>query len=197
MFKSYYDQIHGVARGSPLAPLLATIFMGFHESKQLNEYNLNKPKFYFRYVDDIPADFDNEQDSSNFLIFLNNRHPNIKFTIEKHFFYVSITFLNVFSSSINNQNLTLQTYHESTYTGLLLYFKSFTLFSYKIILIKCLIDRSFQTCNIWNSFHNDMENIKNVYLAFLIDTVIKNRAVTIGGGDLSPNCGHVWVKFLI
>ena len=66
--------------GSPLAPLLADIFMGFHESKWLNEYNLNKSKFYLRYVDDILAVFDNEQDSLNFL---NNRHPNIRFIIEK------------------------------------------------------------------------------------------------------------------
>ena len=51
--------------GSPLAPVLANIFMGFHESKWLNEYNLNKPKFYL-YVDDILAVFDNEQDSLTF-----------------------------------------------------------------------------------------------------------------------------------
>ena len=31
--------------GSPLAPVLATIFMGFCKSKWLNEYNLNKTKF--------------------------------------------------------------------------------------------------------------------------------------------------------
>ena len=39
--------------GSSLAAVLAYIFMVFHESKWLDEYNLNKPKFYFRYVDDI------------------------------------------------------------------------------------------------------------------------------------------------
>ena len=48
-----------------------------------NEYNLNKPNFYLRYVDDILGVFDNEQDSLNFLDFLNKRHPNIKFTIKK------------------------------------------------------------------------------------------------------------------
>ena len=53
----------------------------------------------------------------------------------------------VFISGINNQNLTLQTYHKSTYTGLLLNFKSFTSFSYKISLIKCLIDGSFKISN--------------------------------------------------
>ena len=52
--------------GSPLAPVLANIFMGFYKSKWLNEYNLNKPKFYLRYVDDILAAFDKEQDSLNF-----------------------------------------------------------------------------------------------------------------------------------
>ena len=133
--------------------------MGFYESKWLNEYNLNKPKFYFRYVDDILAAFDKEQDSLNYLNFLNKRHPNIKFTIEK-------------------RNVTLQTYHKLTYTGLLLNFKSFTSFSYKISLIKCLIDRSFKICNNWNSFHNDIENIKsnlieNAYAPFLIDKVTK------------------------
>ena len=76
-------------------------------------------------VDDILASFDNEQDSLNFLDFLNNRHPNIKFTIEKQI-NLCIAFLHVFISGINNQNLTPQTYCKSTYTGLLLIFKSFT-----------------------------------------------------------------------
>ena len=52
--------------GSPSALVLANIFMDFNESKWLNEYNLNKPRFCLRYVDDILAAFDNEQDSLNF-----------------------------------------------------------------------------------------------------------------------------------
>ena len=97
--------------GSPLAPVLANILMGFYESKWLNEYNLNNPKFYLYYVDNILAAFDKEQDSLNFLNFLNKRYPNIKFTIEKQINH-SIAFLDVFLSGINNQNLTLQTYHK-------------------------------------------------------------------------------------
>ena len=108
--------------GSPLAPVLASIFMHFNESKWLNEYSFNKPKFYLRRVNSILAAFGKEQDSLNFLDFLNKRHPNIKFTIEK-------------------QNLTLQTYQKLTYTGLLLGFRSFTSFSYEISLIKRLVDR--------------------------------------------------------
>ena len=165
--------------GFPLAPALANIFMGFHESNWLSECNLNKPIFYLRYVDDILAAFENEQDSLNFLNFLNNRHPIIKFTIEKQINH-SIVFLDVFISGINNHNLTLQRYYKSTYTGILLHFKSFTLFSSKLSLIKYLIDRSFKICNNWNSFHNDIEIeniksnlIKNAYPTFLIDKLIK------------------------
>ena len=61
----FYNWIDGVAMGSPLAAVLANI-MGFHKSKWLDEYNLNKPKFYSRYVNDILAAFGNEQDSLNF-----------------------------------------------------------------------------------------------------------------------------------
>ena len=76
--------------------------------------------------------------------------------------------------------------------GLLLNFKSFTSFSYKINLIKCLIDRSFKICKNWISFHKDILNlfisyiynliyiihiksnlIKNAYPPFLIDKIIK------------------------
>ena len=109
-------------------------FLRFYESKWLNEYNFYKPNFYLRYIDDILAAFDKEQDSLNFFRFLNKRYPNIKFTIEKQINH-SIAFLDVFISGINNQNLTLQTYHKLSYTGLLLNFKSFTSFSYKISLI--------------------------------------------------------------
>ena len=173
----FYNQIDGVAMGSPFAPLLVNILMGFYESKWLNEYNLQKPKFYLRYVDVILTAFEKEQDSLNFLNVSNKRHPNIKFTIEKQTNH-SIAFLDVFISGINNQSLTLQTYHKSICTGLLLNFNSCTSFSYKIGLIKCLIDRSFKICNNWNSFHNDIENIKsnlikNAYPPFLIDKVIK------------------------
>ena len=122
--------------GSPLAPVLANIFMGFYEYKWLNEYNFNKPRFYLRYVGDILAGFEKEQDSLNFFNFLNNKQPYFKFTLEKQVNH-SVAFLDLFISGIDNKNLALQTYHKSTYTGLLLNFKRFTSFSYKTSLIKC------------------------------------------------------------
>ena len=127
----FYNQTDGVATGSSLGPGLANVFMGIYDSKWLYEYNLSKPKFYFRYVDDMLAAFDKEQDSLN-----------IKFTIEKQVNH-SIAFLDIFISGISNQNL--QTYHKSTYTGLLLNFMSFTSFSYKISLKFVIIKTLFMS----------------------------------------------------
>ena len=152
--------------------------MGFYESNQLNEYNLNKPKFCLKYVDDILAAFGKEQDSSNsFKSLLNKKHPNIKLTIEKQV-YDSTAFLDVFISGINNQNLKFQSYHKLTYIGLLLNFTSFTSFPCRVGLIKCLIDRSLKIWNNWNFLHNEIVNIelnliKNAYSPFLMNKVIK------------------------
>ena len=48
-----YQQIDGVAMGSPLGPLFANIFMSFHEKSWLyNCLSIFKPFLYRRYVDD-------------------------------------------------------------------------------------------------------------------------------------------------
>ena len=77
-----------------MAPFLANIFMGFCKSKFLNKNNLKIPKFYLRYVDNIPAAFDREEVSLIPLNVLNKRLPNIKFTIEKQI-NLSIAFFDV------------------------------------------------------------------------------------------------------
>ena len=77
-----YDQIDGIAMGSPLAPILANLFMGHNETIWINQYVGKKPNFYKRYVDDIFASFDNETNAEEFFCYINSMHPNIKFTKE-------------------------------------------------------------------------------------------------------------------
>ena len=49
--------------GSPLAPVLANLFMGHHEKRWLENYNINSGiEFHRRYVDDTFALFKTEQD---------------------------------------------------------------------------------------------------------------------------------------
>ena len=76
-----YQQIDGVAMGSPLGPALANIFVGHQEQKLFNV--VNRPLAYFRYVDDTFALFNNEDDCYAFLSHLNSLHPSLRFTHEK------------------------------------------------------------------------------------------------------------------
>ena len=77
----YYDQIDGVAIGSPLGPVLANIFLRHFEEKWLMNSRFC-PSLWFRYVDDTFTMLDSKDNANEFLSFLNSRHDSIKFTIE-------------------------------------------------------------------------------------------------------------------
>ena len=169
---SFYDQVDGVAMGSPLAPILANLFMGFHEKEWIEQYTGRQSSYYRRYVDDIFAIFDCEDDANNFFTYLNSKHPNIKFTIEREV-NNTIAFLDVL---LNNTDSKLHTsvYHKKTYTGLLTNYFSFSSPTYKIGLIRTLIDRTFKINNTWTGFHDDLtklkENLKkNQFPSYVID----------------------------
>jgi len=75
----FYDQIDGVAMGSPLGPLFANIFMADFEIKhmpKLRELGIIK---WYLYVDDIFSTLNSKKDAETILHYLNNQHPNIRF----------------------------------------------------------------------------------------------------------------------
>ena len=59
------------------------LFMGHHERIWLENYNASSILFYRRYVDDTFCLFDTEHDATLFFDYINDRHPNIRFTMEK------------------------------------------------------------------------------------------------------------------
>ncbi|XP_068684490.1 uncharacterized protein [Montipora foliosa] len=75
-----YEQVDGVAMGSPLGPLMANAFMCNIE-KQLETEN-KMPAFYKRYVDDTLSAMPDVEAAIDFLTTLNNSHPSIDFTME-------------------------------------------------------------------------------------------------------------------
>ena len=82
-YGTYYEQIDGVAMGSPLGPCLANIFMNHYETIWLNECPTEiKPKYYRRYVDDIFVLCENKEQLEKFKQYLNSKHKNINFTSE-------------------------------------------------------------------------------------------------------------------
>ena len=77
---SLYEQVDGVAMGSPLGPLLANVFMSSIEEKLDVEGKL--PPYYRRYVDDTFTVMPDLSTAKDFLNTLNHAHPAIKFTME-------------------------------------------------------------------------------------------------------------------
>ena len=69
--------------GSPLGPVLADLFMGYHKKNWLQKFGKGKVLMYKRYVDDILFIFEIEKDAESVFEFLNCQHRNIKFTIVK------------------------------------------------------------------------------------------------------------------
>ncbi|KAG1655902.1 hypothetical protein GQR58_024281 [Nymphon striatum] len=69
--------------GLPLGPTFANIFMCYHEQKWLLDCPPEfKPALYRRYIDDTFLLFNEKSHVDSFLLYLNSKHNNIKFTCE-------------------------------------------------------------------------------------------------------------------
>ena len=75
-----YQQIDGVAMGSPLGPVIANIFMSELESELVPQHS-SKMSVWLRYVDDTFT-FLREEEIENIKVVLNNFHANFNFTYE-------------------------------------------------------------------------------------------------------------------
>ena len=140
-----YEQIDGLAMGSPIAPALANIFLNLLETDFLNNCPLEfKPIFYRRYLDDTFVIFHDETQADQFLQYINNQHNNIKFTIEKER-NNRLPFLDLLISKSNNNtnyNFNTSVYRKPTYTDLGTSFFSSCCYKYKINAIKTLLHRA-------------------------------------------------------
>ena len=89
----HYRQINGTAMGTKMAPSYANLFMGNFEQKALAAAT-HSPLIWWRYIDDIFLLWTHGEEKLNdFITYLNNLHPTIKFT--SSFSYNEIPFLDV------------------------------------------------------------------------------------------------------
>ena len=140
-----YDQIDGVAMGSPLGPVLANIFMCHFEEQWLMNSRFC-PSLWFRYVDDTFTMFDSKDNANEFLTFLNSRHDSIKFTLEFEEDN-KIPFLDILLKRCPDNTFSTSVYCKKTFTGLYTKWDSFTPRKYKINLIRTLTYRCFRICS--------------------------------------------------
>ena len=172
-----YNQVDGVAMGSPLGPTLANAFMCHMESKWLKKCPLDfKPAFYRRYVDDCFVIFNSESHVELFLDFINGQHQSIQFTYEKEVNNI-LPFLDL-KVERKEAVLTTSIYRKPTFTGLLSKFDSFTPMKYKENLIATLINRGYKLCSSFLAFDNECNFLKSIltkngYPLFLIEQQIR------------------------
>ena len=61
-----YDQVDGVAMGSPLAFVLANLFIGHHDQHWLKQKETLSVLFYTRYIDDVFCIFKTSEQGDKF-----------------------------------------------------------------------------------------------------------------------------------
>ena len=165
----FYDQVDSVAMGSPLGPVLANLFMGYHAQKWLQSFEECELVLYRRYVDDIICLFNSESDADKFFVFLNQRHPKIKFTIEKQT-ENQLSFLDLLITS-NGNNFQTSDYWKKHSIGLYTNYLIFTRFSYKMGLIKKLLHRAFVISSNWSIFHVELSKTKELLEKIFIQVI--------------------------
>ena len=169
---NFYDQIDGVAMGSPLGPLLANIFLS-HRAEKIwldNCPSECKPVFYRRNVDDSFILFQSRNHVEPFLKFLNSQHPNIKFTCDVET-NKTLSFLDITICRSDNSFVT-SVYRKPTFTRLFTNFESFLPIIYKKGLIFTLLFRYFNICSSYRilkkNFLNLRVSFKTVFAHFLV-----------------------------
>ena len=77
-----YLQTMGCAMGTKMSPSYASLFMGKFEEDKLNHYH-HQPLIWLRFLDDIFLIWEySEEELLDFIKYLNNAHPSIKFTYQ-------------------------------------------------------------------------------------------------------------------
>ena len=135
---SLYEQIDGVAMGSPLGPLTANTFMCSIEEKLERENKL--PYFCRRYVDDTLAAVQDIPTATAFLATLNKAHPSINSTMEVAI-NDKLPFIGIELMKMGSQVRTC-VYRKTTDKGLLLHYQSHVDNGYKRSLLTTMLNRA-------------------------------------------------------
>ena len=154
-----YEQIDGVAMGSPFGPLMANAFLCSIEEKLEQDNKL--PEFYRGYVDDTFAMMKSAPAAEDFLSKLNSCHPSLNFTME----LASDNKLPFIGMEVLKKGCKLETsvYRKPTNTGLLLHHQSHVDKRYKKSLLKNMLNRAFHLSSTWVSFKSECDHLKVIF----------------------------------
>ena len=183
----FFKQIEGLAMGNPISATFANIFLCYHEANWLNECPIEfKPIIYKRYVDDTFVVFKKKEHAQLFFTYLNNKHNNIRFTMESEKDGI-IPFLDIL---IDNRSDSIQcsVYRKITFTGLGINFLSHCAERFKLNTFQTLFYRAFNLSSNYFIFHNEVMFLKDFFInnGFNSDIFFKQLKIFLNK-TFSPN----------
>ena len=176
-----YDQIDGVSMGSPLAPLLAEIFLQNFEKKYLSSLE-NMGIFYWkRYVDDTFVLIDSTSSVKDICNTLSQYHPSIKFTCEEEDRYThKLPFLDVLVQRKPDEGFHTRVYRKPTFTGHITKWDSFVPKIYKYGALSTMVYRAIKICSSYDLLHREFNSIRSIarrngYPSSIMNSIIRRQ----------------------
>jgi hypothetical protein len=176
-----YGQIDGVSMGSPLAPLLAEIFLQDFERKHLSSLKNMGIVYWKRYVDDTFVLLDSKISVKNICHTLSQYHPSLKFTYEQEkLLSRTLPFLEVLVQRLPGVGFQTRIYRKPTFSGLITKWDSFVPKVYKYNAISTMVYRAIKICSSHTAIHREFKFIrslavKNGYPHSIVDSIIRRQ----------------------
>ncbi|XP_020609700.1 uncharacterized protein LOC110048248 [Orbicella faveolata] len=171
-----YEQIDGVAMGSPLGPLMANVFLCHLEDKLTRDGVM--PTLYKRYVDDTLARMSSTETAVDFFTTLNSHHHSLSFTMElpidNKISYIGIEIIK------NRTKNDTQVYKKPANTDLLLHFQSHTDKRYKDYLVKTMIHLAYalDLSSTTAAFNQECTRLRSVFTRLDYPLEMINSTIT-------------------
>ena len=169
----FYEQIDGTARGSPISPIVANLFMEDLEIKALATSPL-PPSLWKRFVDDTFIIIKKSHKNA-LLEHLNSIDNNIKFTCEESKEDGSIPFLDILIIPEKEGRLTTTVYRKPTHTDLYLQWDSHHNIPSKYSVIGTLFHRAKTICSSPQHLQKEEQHLTSALKRCKYPTCALNR----------------------
>ena len=159
--KDIYKQTYGVAMGSPLGPVLASIIMVELENTMVPRLS-NILYFWRRYVDDT---FTSVKEASITFVLeqLNSYHPNLKFTYELEN-AGKLSFLDILVIRQSNNKFETTVCRKNTTTDIYLNWFSNARNTWKRGTLKALINGAYTLCSMDYHLKEELRYLEKVFV---------------------------------
>ena len=154
----FFEQVEGVAMGSPVSPIVANLYMEYLEQKALSTAPPS-PRFWYRFVDNTFV-IHKEVNKQGFLQHINSVDPAIKFTVEDNKEDGSIPFLDTIVKPEEIGSLSINVYRKPTHTDQYLQWDSHHNLSAKFSIINTLSHRAQTVCSNPELLKQEKEHIR-------------------------------------